>query len=71
MCRGGQSASWQTDYGGTPRKKNCTGGLGEEEKFFSYGFLYVNRRKARFYAVRMQCLAYYFCDFQVGMRVRS
>lgn len=71
MCRGGQSASWQTDYGGTPRKKNCTGRLGGVEKFFSYGFLYANRGKGRFYALGMRCLAYYFCDFRMGTRVRS
>lgn len=66
MGRKGQSASWQTDYGGTPRKKNCTGGTGVWEKFFSYGFLYANRGKGIFDAARMRCLAYYFCEIHAG-----
>lgn len=47
MGRLGQSATWQTDYGGTPRKEYSKGRNEGRENFFSCGFQGANRWRGK------------------------
>jgi hypothetical protein len=42
-----KSAAWQTDYGGTPRKKNCSGVWDLGKIFSCEAFLEINPRESR------------------------
>jgi hypothetical protein len=42
MGRLSKSAAWQTDYGGTPRKKNCSGDWAQGKIFSCRAFLGIN-----------------------------